>query len=37
MAALYADRVLALRDGTLSDYTPGQEYTQPSAPPAAVL
>jgi putative ABC transport system ATP-binding protein len=37
MAALYADRVLALRDGALSDYTPGQEYTQPSAPPAAVL
>jgi putative ABC transport system ATP-binding protein len=37
LAALYADRVLALRDGTLSDYTPGQEYTQPSAPPAAVL
>jgi putative ABC transport system ATP-binding protein len=37
MAALYADRVLALRDGTLSDYTPGEEYTQPSVPPAAVL
>jgi putative ABC transport system ATP-binding protein len=37
MAALYADRVLALRDGTLSDYTPGQEHAQPSAPPAAVL
>jgi putative ABC transport system ATP-binding protein len=37
MAALYADRVFTLRDGKLSDYTPGQEYTQPSASPAAVL
>jgi putative ABC transport system ATP-binding protein len=37
MAALYADRVLALRDGTLSDYAPGQDYAQPSASPAAVL
>ncbi|MGD1056928.1 MAG: ABC transporter ATP-binding protein [Solirubrobacteraceae bacterium] len=37
MAALYADRVLALRDGTLSDYTPGQEYAQPSVARAAAL
>jgi putative ABC transport system ATP-binding protein len=37
MAALYADRVFTLRDGTLSDYTPGQEYAQPSVPQAAAL
>jgi putative ABC transport system ATP-binding protein len=37
VAALYADRVLALRDGTLSDYTPGQEYAQPSVAQAAAL
>jgi putative ABC transport system ATP-binding protein len=37
MAALYADRVFTLRDGKLSDYTPGQEYVQPSVSQAAAL
>ena len=37
MAALYADRVFTLRDGKLSDYMPGQEYTQPSVPQPAAL
>jgi putative ABC transport system ATP-binding protein len=36
-AALYADRVFTLRDGKLSDYTPGQEYAQLSVPQTAAL
>jgi putative ABC transport system ATP-binding protein len=37
MAAMYADRVFTLRDGQLSDYTPGQEYARPSVSRAAAL
>jgi putative ABC transport system ATP-binding protein len=37
VAALYADRVFTLRDGKLSDYTPGQEYAQLGVPQTAAL
>jgi putative ABC transport system ATP-binding protein len=37
MAAMFADRVFTLRDGKLTDYTPGLQYPQPSVPQAAAL